>query len=758
MRRIVPFLAGLVLAAFFLPPVHGQPRPRPGQDFTFSLPTLGLLFVDSEAVHKELHLTPAQVEKLKALQTNWFTGYSKLRPSEMKGKAEELSKAAEKGLADVLDEKQCERLRQITLQEYARMSPLLPMELPEVETALKLTDALFPPPGASDDLKKLLTAEQYATWSRLIGAEFKEKLTPSYAGQPMPAYGFPRYPEVVQALLQPSVRAELKMTEEATKKILAARDRWIEFVKEYPDLPGAERKAALKEKTKAAEELLASCLGDASFKRLRQISNRLTPRMRTDLDPVGFALLYDYSSLGEQLQIEKSQHEAARKIQKTFHEAERKLILSEKSAAEVEAGLKKLDDATTTSFHDLLTADQKKRLPDLLGEPFVGEIRELPGASGAFGQGGFPQSFFSTPQFVNSQAVSLIASQPAVREELKLNKEKLEEVREIQSDWMSRLREARRDSAGDEKKLEQALDDLNKDREKKLTDLLGADTLRRARQIAMQFLASRPVGILGHVGHYPEIAERLKLTGEQKNKLSQGQKLESVLTANQKATWKELIGTPFTGKIETPGMGVGTGASTLYFLINDSVRKELKLSDEQTKKVVDLLAELGRLSRGPGFPPPTPDPEEVKKVEDAARAVLKPEQQTRLDQLLRQTQSTGTELAAFLISDTIRQQVALSDDEVARLKTLMEDTPHLRDVIDRPTILNRFSTEAANLDAEFSRHQRARMLAVLNPKQQQLLKNLLGEPLEGLSVFAGGTFPRGPRVVSVVLPPGFLPR
>src|SRR5262249_50929452 len=155
-----------------------------------------------------------------------------------------------------------------------------------------------------------------------------------------------------------------------------------------------------------------------------------------------------------QLKITKEQREAARKVEKEFSEAERKLVLSEKPAAEIEKGLKQLEEATTVRFRALLTADQQKKVPDLLGERFTGEARRLPPfrnrRGGGPGPGGFPPTFLTAPLFVNTQAVTLITQQASIREELKLTKEELDKVTAIRTEWTEKLFELRQDSGGDE--------------------------------------------------------------------------------------------------------------------------------------------------------------------------------------------------------------------------------------------------------------------------------------------------------------------
>src|SRR5262249_20714624 len=79
------------------------------------------------------------------------------------------------------------------------------------------------------------------------------------------------------------------------------------------------------------------------------------------------------------------------------------------------------------------------------------------------------------------------------------------------------------------------------------------------------------------------------------------EKLMGVLTDDQKTKWKELQGEPFKGEIRRPGFGGGGqggappgapgggfGGGRLFLLSQKSVQEELKLTDDQVKKVSEL--------------------------------------------------------------------------------------------------------------------------------------------------------------------------
>jgi len=723
MRRLPLLLAGLVLASCLPPSSPGQPGPFPGREtFTFSLPTLGLLFVESPDVQRELGLSPDKARALTAYQALWFKRYAELRPSELKDKAKDLSQQAEKALADLLEEKQRGRLREITLQQYARQSPVSVLRLAEVREALGDTQPVGPV-GGPDVVKSALTTEQYPKWEKLVGAEFKPTVAPSFGGQPRLSSGFiPEFPILLDLALQASVRTELKTTPEQNKKLDAQRAAWAGFAREYSELAPANANAARAAKAKEVEAAVAAALEPAQLRRLRQIECR-APDLAVATDPTAAALLLTRSRLGPELGLDDKQRDAARQVANAFAEEEARLLTSGKPFAEVEATVKQLDQDTTANLAGLLTAAQKQKLPDLLGEPFAGPVRRtFPGP----GQGPGSAALLS---FVSSAAV-LLLDQESVRKELKVTPEQAKRVRDA---WTAKSLEA-----------------LPANLEKTL-----GPAARRLRQIALQQIAEPTGGwmlFLPPSYTYAEIAGPLKLTPGQKEKIDLGEKLVAVLTSEQLATWKEMAGEPFAGRIEPVG-GFPGSSTEANLLSRDAVARELKLRPEQVKQVAQIQADLRKeaLAR----PPDEATKGKIAAAGTAARALLTPEQATRFDQLLRQQDSAVVGLAVFLTGDGVRKEVALEDGQVAKLIALREEFGQLTRLRNRPAIVPRFALDTPAEPIDLEKAQRERMLAVLNPKQQTLLKNLLGEPLDGL--VPAGRGGRGGFGNKPPLPPGFQP-
>jgi Spy/CpxP family protein refolding chaperone len=184
-----------------------------------------------------------------------------------------------------------------------------------------------------------------------------------------------------------------------------------------------------------------------------------------------------------------------------------------------------------------------------------------PGGRGGFGFGGGPL---------------FLLTQKSVQEELKLSEEQIKKV--------TQLNEKQRESRGGFRDLsreerEKKMAEQAKETNKALADILKPEQLKRVKQIGWQ---QRGIGAIGS----PEVAEALKLTSEQKDKIKSiledaskarrelftnrggdreearkkgeeirkntNEKLTGVLTAEQKTKWKEMLGEPFKGEIRRP--------------------------------------------------------------------------------------------------------------------------------------------------------------------------------------------------------------
>jgi Spy/CpxP family protein refolding chaperone len=177
---------------------------------------------------------------------------------------------------------------------------------------------------------------------------------------------------------------------------------------------------------------------------------------------------------------------------------------------------------------------------------------------------------------------AMLLSQKSVQEELKLTEEQIKKVQETQTKQRESFQGLQQLSQDERREKFQA---LAKDNEKVVKDILKPDQVKRLKQISLQQRGLQAV-------NDPEVATALNLTEEQKAKvksmqeenrtaardLRQGgnrdeartklqemrkaneEKIQTLLTSEQKAKWKELTGEPFKGEITFPGRRPRAGA------------------------------------------------------------------------------------------------------------------------------------------------------------------------------------------------------
>jgi Spy/CpxP family protein refolding chaperone len=172
----------------------------------------------------------------------------------------------------------------------------------------------------------------------------------------------------------------------------------------------------------------------------------------------------------------------------------------------------------------------------------------------------------------------MLLGQKSVQEELKLSDEQVKKIAELQEKQREVL-QGFRDLSQEERRAK--IQEMVKTQNEALAKILKPEQLKRTRQIALQ----QQVRLgLAFVLANEEIAKELKITDEQKAKLEEiqskargemqglgfdeegrkkreeirtatNEKVNGILTAEQKAKLKELQGEPFKGKIEFPQFG-----------------------------------------------------------------------------------------------------------------------------------------------------------------------------------------------------------
>jgi Spy/CpxP family protein refolding chaperone len=177
------------------------------------------------------------------------------------------------------------------------------------------------------------------------------------------------------------------------------------------------------------------------------------------------------------------------------------------------------------------------------------------------------------------------------------------------------------------------------------------------------------------------------------------------------------------------GFGGGFGGGTLFLLTQKSVQDELKMTDEQVKKVTELQAKE-REARGPRDPNVSRE-ERQKKAEEARAAtdkaltdILKPEQLKRVKQISWQRQGTRA-----LSDKEVAEALKLTDEQKEKLKTIQDDA--------RKEMRDLFQAGAGNRDEarkkmeELRKSADEKAQAVLTAEQKTKLKEVTGEPFKG---------------------------
>jgi Spy/CpxP family protein refolding chaperone len=173
-----------------------------------------------------------------------------------------------------------------------------------------------------------------------------------------------------------------------------------------------------------------------------------------------------------------------------------------------------------------------------------------------------------------------LLGQKSVQEELKLSDEQVKKVTELQEKQREAF-QGLRDLSPEERQTK--MQEIAKAQNEALAKVLDAKQLKRAKQIALQQQVRFG---LAFVLTNDELAKTLQITDEQKQKIQEirrsafeemrdlgrdeegrkkreeirnatNEKVNGVLTAEQKAKLKELQGEPFKGEIQFPPFGGG---------------------------------------------------------------------------------------------------------------------------------------------------------------------------------------------------------
>jgi type 1 glutamine amidotransferase len=174
------------------------------------------------------------------------------------------------------------------------------------------------------------------------------------------------------------------------------------------------------------------------------------------------------------------------------------------------------------------------------------------------------------------------------------------------------------------------------------------------------------------------------------------------------------------------------GPSQAMLLGQESVRKELKLSADQRKKVEELSDKM-RAKMQAAFA--LEEPQRGQKLQalnhendKALAAILTPAQSKRLKQIVYQQQAT-----AALTTPDVAKEIGLSDEQRKQIELIREETSRKTRELIQPGTPPDDATRA-KMEA-LRRAGNDQILAVLTDAQKTAWKDLQGEPFKGAIVF-----------------------
>jgi Spy/CpxP family protein refolding chaperone len=210
--------------------------------------------------------------------------------------------------------------------------------------------------------------------------------------------------------------------------------------------------------------------------------------------------------------------------------------------------------------------------------------------------------------------------------------------------------------------------------------------------------------------------------------------LVAILTASASAQEKKRPGGGGFG-----GGGFGGGMGALQLLGQKSVQEELKVTEEQTKKVTEYQ-EKQRANRpaggggGGNFDPEAfrARMEERRKADDKFLGeTLKPEQRKRLDQIVLQQTEKTSGLSGALRDEKNQTALKLNDDQKELLKAIGDDQRKLMGELFQGGGGGGNFEENQKKLADFRKTANEKIAKTLTEDQKKTWKEMLGAEFTG---------------------------
>jgi hypothetical protein len=772
MRTVRPVLALAVTAVAAVmctaqPPFAGTPiTPAP-------LAVALLDGIDDPVVVADLKLKEDQVKALVARRRAlWDEAYTSA-PKKLAETAAERTRATDELLKKTLTADQYKRSGQLAAQnilrgftppggesvfQLTRVSSFTLNRYPELVAAFKLTDeqkklleAPAPGFGGFGGPGLLMSTAQADAAKEYLGPVAKTwtaRFDPRDNERPFAPAGF-------NLLEAKDVRADLKLTEAEGKTFLDLGEKWQQLnIARQTDLSPKDADAQ-GARLKAETEKALAALTPQQTQRLKQIQVQVRAPFGGPggpgsgfggpfggpIQPLHIDTAYTNPTVVKELALTEEQTKELAALRDAFRKDAAAVL---EAATEAAAATKKLDTlvaARRTKAEGALTADQKAKWKELVGEPFTG-ITRPDRFGGAGGPGPLGVETIRAALFGKHALIefNLLATNKAVQEELKMDEKQIKKAAELLAGQSPGI-------GGPGVDIATAVAERSKTIGEEVGKLLNEDQAKRFRQLMLQYSETRvlPKGarttIIPSAVTYPGVAEAVKLTDEQKKKLLDGTAPAEVLTDTQKSAIKGMLGEPFKGgfTLTFPGGGPGLAPSAraqaamqLFMPADSAAAEALKLTDEQVRKLAEARAAYQKVvESGGGFGVgPVERRAATVAFEKALEELLNADQKARFEQLILQRRA-ATNLLSALTTEEMVKRLILTKEQTDKLTALNADALDLHQL--RTTHIGRAGPMAEDaLGMKMRDAADERLLAVLTDAQKKTWTELVGEPLKGL--------------------------
>jgi hypothetical protein len=472
---------------------------------------------------------------------------------------------------------------------------------------------------------------------------------------------------------------------------------------------------------------------DENNKRLKQITLRLSVKTG------GEDAVFLRPEVVKELQLTTAQQTKLKSITAERRKALLPLFLSGENFEEIE----KKVSAHTKESYDLLLAvlneKQQSQLKELLGDPY----RCLPPKNMRFAANPLPGepegARLRRPPSVALHGV-LLFRYKAVLKELNPTADQVKRLDELRDRTQDRLELGLPGTEDWDKQIMQQ----TRENEKALADILDAQQLARFKQIVLQFFqkarsgqwVEEPTTLLYECA---EVAKELQLSDKQLERILKGADPASVMDEIQNKKLVEMLGKPLriVAAIQLPpalgGGRMGRRSGVLDYLREEAVHEELKLSTEQVQKVRKLAMEWQTKTDDFSRSNATPWNDLEEWLKKSIADILDAKQLKRLRQIeLQQKYRGSTFFFLQLMDPEVKKALEMAGDLNLPLRRVWraneEQTRSLIRCELYGVVDGKLDPDFRKTMEEFDKIAVAKLIARLNPKQQEKVKELLGEP------------------------------